>query len=1260
MATASCVGRRVVAAIPVAALALLLFAAGYPAEALADTTAQGSSSTLVSVKAPGAESTGSVDLASSSNANATSTPAASDASAKQAQVGQDTYTYVLNGSQQAVITGYEGTSAKLALPDKLNGIVLAGIADEAFKGNTALTEVVIPDGVTSIGARAFEGCTALASVDIAPTVMSIAEDAFVLAKQVNVTQKDKDGKDQVVQQTVYEDIAGLKILGDAESIAPDYASRHGFTFVQNRFHATRVTLNNNSLLLLNGVQTAKLTGTVEPSNCTDDVAWSTSDASVVTVGQDGSVVTAGLGTATVTLTAGKMSASCTVDVVQPVTRIDLNKANVSMEAGDVKPLLATMLPNNAYNKNVVWSSSNPAVAKVDERGNVTGVAQGTTTVTCAAVDGSGVTQTVKVEVVCNQHVVAKATDLASSHAYANGTCDTWVYSDPGATGLAVTFDKQTYLERGYDFVEVYGSDGSMVGRYTGADLAGATVKVPGDSVKIRLVSDATNAEWGFGVTGIKEYQPDGWSFFDGDTHYYIGGWLLRGECFVGGAWRYFEPELGAMQTGLVTLPSGVVKYYDENGLRVTGFVHLSDGSRYFDADTGTMATGLTYLPDGRVIYCGTNGVLRSGTFTFKGEKLHFNNNGVLDDPATTSIPAGTIAEEDGGPAAEFTPVVERKALQGAVDSAQGLTEADYTPESWAAMQGTLASAKAVLADETATQTVVDKQAELLDAAIKALKPAVAPVVVDTMGLEQAIGTAEGLVATDYSPETWAAMQAALASAKAIRDDTSATQTIVDKQTELLEAAIAALQPAAAPTVVDTTGLKQAITSAESLNAADYTPESWAAMQGALTSAQAVLADSSVTQSLADKQVELLNAAVAALQPAVAPTVVDTSWLEQVIASAEGLAETDYTPASWARLSAALTSAHAVLADSTASQTVVNTQADLVQKAIDALEGAVAPSPEPSPEPAPEPTPEPVPEPAPGPAPAAVDFAELDNALAYVDSLSESDYTAESWSYLQSAVATAQGVRADAAATQEDVNYQAQNVWDAVNLLVSAPAVPDPGEGAAVVDEAARKQKAAQYLGVLYLSALYQANLDDGEYSMVAFNQDGWADLLCDPTQWGAFAGNIVAQAATNSQFAEFLKDGVLDKDNPFALDMTAASDGTVYVPYSTAASMIAGMTGAHCPDATFAWASHMTPSGDGTGFVAWPTADYPLEATFANVAEFADGTFGYVLKLTFKLSTGEQFDKYYQVIASPSTESPFGWILTDVLTDSSLSGYFTE
>ena len=502
MATASCVGRRVVAAIPVAALALLLFAAGYPAEALADTTAQGSSSTLVSVKAPGAESTGSVDLASTSNANATSTPAASDASAKQAQVGQDTYTYVLNGSQQAVLTGYEGASAKLTLPDKLNGIVLAGIADEAFKGNTALAEVVIPDGVTSIGARAFEGCTALASVDIAPTVTSIAEDAFVLAKQVNVTQKDKDGKDQVVQQTVYEDIAGLKILGDAESIAPDYASRHGFTFVQNRFHATRVTLNNNSLLLLNGVQTAKLTGTVEPSNCTDNIAWSTSDASVVTVGQDGSVVTAGLGTATVTLTAGKMSASCTVDVVQPVTRIDLNKANVSMEAGDVKPLLATVLPNNAYNKNVVWSSSNPAVARVDERGNVTGVAQGTTTVTCAAVDGSGVTQTVKVEVVCNQHVVAKATDLASSHAYANGTCDTWGYSDPGATGLAVTFDKQTYLERGYDFVEVYGSDGSMVGRYTGADLAGATVKVPGDSVKIRLVSDATNAEWGFGVTGI--------------------------------------------------------------------------------------------------------------------------------------------------------------------------------------------------------------------------------------------------------------------------------------------------------------------------------------------------------------------------------------------------------------------------------------------------------------------------------------------------------------------------------------------------------------------------------------------------------------------------------------------------------------------------------------------------------------------------------------------------------------------------------------
>lgn len=59
------------------------------------------------------------------------------------------------------------------------------------------------------------------------------------------------------------------------------------------------------------------------------------------------------------------------------TEVTLNQKTASVAVGATKQLTATVLPENAADKSVTWSSSNDAVATVDANGLVTAVAEGT-------------------------------------------------------------------------------------------------------------------------------------------------------------------------------------------------------------------------------------------------------------------------------------------------------------------------------------------------------------------------------------------------------------------------------------------------------------------------------------------------------------------------------------------------------------------------------------------------------------------------------------------------------------------------------------------------------------------------------------------------------------------------------------------------------------------------------------------------------------------------------------------------------------------
>ena len=156
---------------------------------------------------------------------------------------------------------------------------------------------------------------------------------------------------------------------------------------------TGVSLDKTSLSMTVG-DTQTLTATVTPSNATDkSVTWKSSNTAVSTVSSSGVVTAKAAGTATITVTTndGAKTATCSVTVQAAkvsVTGVSLNKSSLSMTVGDTETLTATVLPSNATDKSVTWSSSNTSVATVSSSGVVTAKTAGSAMITVKTNDGA--------------------------------------------------------------------------------------------------------------------------------------------------------------------------------------------------------------------------------------------------------------------------------------------------------------------------------------------------------------------------------------------------------------------------------------------------------------------------------------------------------------------------------------------------------------------------------------------------------------------------------------------------------------------------------------------------------------------------------------------------------------------------------------------------------------------------------------------------------------------------------------------------------
>lgn len=276
---------------------------------------------------------------------------------------------------------------------------------------------------------------------------------------------------RVQGRSVYGLKAGETVLTIASRQDPSVRVRYRVLVIRQ---ITRIALTASKSSVPVG-QTVKLTAEYTPKNATmKAVTWSTSDSRIATVDKKGNVTGLKKGYVRITAAAkdgSKIRANINLQVVQIAEKLTLDKKELTVNTAGSAVLKATVLPADTNDKNVVWSSSDESIAKVNAYGRVTGVAPGECEITCTSRTNKKAQAKAVIRV---QQPVKKVTFGAAPAVYAGESAKlTWTVEPANATNKGVTFKsgnekiltvdkngKVTGVKAGETYVSVITKDGS--------------------------------------------------------------------------------------------------------------------------------------------------------------------------------------------------------------------------------------------------------------------------------------------------------------------------------------------------------------------------------------------------------------------------------------------------------------------------------------------------------------------------------------------------------------------------------------------------------------------------------------------------------------------------------------------------------------------------------------------------------------------------------------------------------------------------------
>ena len=304
-----------------------------------------------------------------------------------------------------MVGGSNSTPTTIGLPNNLRKI-----SRYSFSSFSGLKSIKIPDSVVEIEEGAFASCGLLGTIELGNSVQIIGDAAF------SGSASNFDGviKLPMTLKSIGSKVFNSKVITSVTCLADVPPTILEDTFSEDQYNATlyvpstsfdaykndpywkkfisiqaatipvtSITLEPTSITIKVG-DTFTLTPTVSPANATNpSVTYSYSASGYLS--NTGNVFT-GLkkGTVTITAKAGDKTAKCTVTIEEvPVSSVIVSPDSKTIKVGETFTLNTTVLPENATNKTVTYTSYPTGIVSI-EGNTVTGLNAGTTTITAKA------------------------------------------------------------------------------------------------------------------------------------------------------------------------------------------------------------------------------------------------------------------------------------------------------------------------------------------------------------------------------------------------------------------------------------------------------------------------------------------------------------------------------------------------------------------------------------------------------------------------------------------------------------------------------------------------------------------------------------------------------------------------------------------------------------------------------------------------------------------------------------------------------------
>ncbi|OCN01012.1 hypothetical protein A7X67_01510 [Clostridium sp. W14A] len=442
-----------------------------------------------------------------------------------------------------------------------------------------------------------------------------------------------------------------------------------------------ITLDKTALTIAKGANDT-LKATVYPSNTTEPgVMWATSNGGVCTVDQSGNIHAVNIGGAIISATTkdGLHVATCTINVVIPVTGVSVSPGALTLIKGTTGAVTAAVSPSDATDKTVFWTSSDSNIASVDSNGTVSANNVGTATITVKTEDGgytASCSVTVKPGTYTVKAIAGNGGSVSGGGVYQAGSDVTitatpyahyhfvnWTNSSGNVIGTDKTYtiynlNADTTIKANFAVdtftVTVNCSNGGTAtggGIYSYGEIItltatpntgyqflnwsdGALENPRSYTVTQNVNLNATFATNAFMWTFSKAIKDSSWKskdeFYNGSDfsiRYFVQGRGKRTKdiCYVSGTYTFTKP--------LVLNQGGKIVFYFESGFGNFGnshnFIYIND-SKYF-VDWETLHNPSAIVGDHKgTIDISSGATINSITYEYKSQTLSkYRDNGTL-------------------------------------------------------------------------------------------------------------------------------------------------------------------------------------------------------------------------------------------------------------------------------------------------------------------------------------------------------------------------------------------------------------------------------------------------------------------------------------------------------------------------------------------------------------------------------------------------------------------------------------------------------